>query len=235
MFTLLSLVFGAFLWSVFLLGFFIIAMVLIEGFVRIVRLWKPDFFQSYTYKANSKNLQAERSERRMLAIDFVIQERIRRQNDARKLVQQQLLGSANKVIAVVTSPKPTPTAIEIPDEVSLDEIVGFVADPRPQPIQIEDHSAEYAVARLVNGKKRYLCEKMVKRLPSGHIKNTVLFAAIRDKAKRFDRASAQRLLTVLPSDCFIEAMNVHARVAERKANGFVIQGLETNASAEAGA
>lgn len=229
MFTLLSLLFGAFLWSVFLLGLFIIAMGLVEAFVRIVRLWKPNFLQSYTYKQNHKASQTEHSERRMLAIDFVIQERIRRQNESRKIAQQQMFGSTPASAVLVVSKPATSAAktIEIPDEVSLDEIMKIVTEP-PRPIQLEDHAAEYAVVRLVDGKKRYLCEKNVRRLESGDIKNTVAFAAIRDKAKRFDRTSAQRLLTVLPSDCFLEPYNATARIAERQTNGCVIQGLDTD-------
>jgi len=201
----LSLIFGAMFWTLVLCGMSSLAWLFVEGLVFIIRLFKPSFLQGYKYKEVQTSQQSESHERKRIALDFIIAERIRRQNEIRRITRRF---------------DPLPTAapqINIPEEITLDAIKGLAAE-LDRKIQHEqtDPAALYALFRTIEGKKRYLCRKTVRRNEKGEIKSQTIFAPLIGEAIKLDLIAAERLRRVLGAETFIEPINAAARLRERR-------------------
>lgn len=202
-YTILGIAFGIFLWSFMLLAVCSVAFILIQGTEKIIQAFFPDAMIGAHEKENRVADRNEKHERKLLAIDFIMQERIRRQVAFKRGMEERLsgLGSLPDIRK------------QLPDEVSLEEISHLVKQFTRETFQVkESDTALYCIVRIVDGHKRFLCRKGVRRDSETHeIKTHAIFAALKSEAIKLDLQSATRLATVLP-DATIEPANAAARI-----------------------
>lgn len=190
-FTFLSLVFGLIFYITMATGVGIIAWVFVTVFIKAVRLLFPNFMLSEMERRRLTKAADETREHRRVALDYIIQERLRRINMARHIEREDRV----------------PVAAFVP-------LVNKTIEKKAP--SVEQERATFGIAKLVDGATRYLCQRSIRRSLSGQIEKRFAFAALPTSAIKLDLESATRLWRMPEFDgCFIVGMNAEARMQMR--------------------
>src|SRR5579862_4864172 len=170
----------------------------------IVRLVFPSFGVYENPDLLLKETKVDKKEVHLTAIDFIIQEKLRRQTETKKQLQE--LMNFGKPHSVIVQAEPTPAITKEWDLEAMQAAAtqGLFIHGVSQPISKD----LWSIARF-NGsdRPRYLCFKLSQR---GRGLRTA-FAALPDRACRMDRAAAFRWAAVLGIECEVVPMNAASR------------------------
>ena len=205
--------------SAFTVGVSILGYVAASVVCVFIRMFSPNFAVPYETPAPVK--EDTPLDQKRIAMDWLF---LRRQKLLRALHDDRHMSTAN--INELLQKR-----IDA-DEFDLESVTKLIAKPvPPKNVKLERQLADKAEYHLIqfpegmNGPTRYMCSKRITRSGTEYA-----FAALPEKALRFDLRSAQRLANILP-EIFVSAANAAARVRARKENS--TEGGKNNATASA--